>query len=103
MAWKNVDLIGHTYYNLPIAKWAEVVHRRFLRLNMNADIRVKYFYQDIRVASAKEHAKEMRGELLEKARSDAQRISRVYPLANIIKDVNAGADAYTRILDFLKM
>jgi hypothetical protein len=103
MAWKNADLIGHTYYNLPITKWAEVAHRWFLRLNMNADIRVKYFYQDIRKVSDQEQEKELRGELLEKARSQAQRVSRIYPLANIVKDVNAGADMYNRILAFLRM
>lgn len=103
VAWKNADLVGQVYYRLPITKWAEVVHRWFVRLNMNADIRVKYFYQDIRVASEKEQAKELRGELLEKARSASQRVSRVYPLENIVRDVNAGADMYNRILAFLRM
>jgi hypothetical protein len=102
-AWPNTQLIGQIYYRLPIQKWAEVVHRWFVRLNMNADIRVKYFYQDIRVASEKEQAKELRGELLESARSQAQRVSRVYPLENIIKDVSAGADMYNRILAFMRM
>lgn len=102
-AWRQEEIIGQTYYRLPIQKWAEVVHRWFIRLNMNADLRVKYFYQDIRVASEAEQVKQLKGELLEKARSSAQRISRVYPLENIVRDVSAGADMYARILSFLKM
>ncbi|MFZ1075565.1 MAG: hypothetical protein WAN50_04300 [Minisyncoccia bacterium] len=101
-AWKNTELIGQTYYRLPIQKWAEVVHKWFIRLNMNADIRVKYFYEDIRKATAKEQAKDLQGEALERARSQAQRKVRIYPLANILRDVNAGADMYNRILAFLK-
>jgi len=102
-AWRREEIIGQIYYRLPIQKWAEVVHRWFVRLNMNADLRVKYFYQDIRAVSDKEQEKQLKGELLEKARSSSQRVSRVYPLENIVRDVSAGADMYTRILSFLKM
>ena len=101
-SWKNVELIGQHYYRLPIQKWAEVIYRWFLRLNLNADIRVKYFYDDIRAITAKEKKHHIGGDFLERARSSDQRISRVYPLANILKDVNAGADIYNRILAFLK-
>jgi hypothetical protein len=69
---------------------------------MNADLRIKYFYDDIRAASAAEQEKELRGELLEKARAAPRRISRVYLLNDLIKDVNAGASMYTRILAFLR-
>lgn len=103
VAWKNEQLIGQTYYRLPINIWADVVYSWFLRLNMNADIRVKYFYQDIRKAADAEQNKEMRGEALERARSDSQRITRIYPLCNIVKDVTAGADTRNRILSFLKL
>lgn len=101
--WRNTEIIGQLFFRLPIQRWAEVIHHWFLRLDMNADIRVKYFYQDIRLVSEREQEKELRGELLEKARSAGQRITRIYPLANIIKDVNAGASMYNRILDFLRM
>lgn len=102
-AWKREDLIGQLYFNLPIQKWAQVIHHWFLNLGMNADIRVKYFYDDIRAASDKEQEKELKGEVLERARSDARRPTRVYPLANIIKDTSAGADLFGRILAFLRM
>lgn len=102
MAWKAGDLIGQTFYRLPLEKWAEVVHRWYVRLNLDADIRVKYHYDDIRIASEKEQERELRGEVLERARSSARRKPRVYPLEYIIKDVNAGADLQRRILAFLR-
>jgi hypothetical protein len=102
MAWRQTQLIGETFYRLPIEKWADVVHRWYLRLSLDADIRVKYNYADIRAATEKEQAKELRGEELEKARSSARRKPRVYPLEYIIKDVNAGADLRKRILAFLR-
>jgi hypothetical protein len=102
MAWKAKDLIGQTFYRLPLQKWAEVVHRWYIRLNLDADIRIKYHYDDIRLASEKEQEKELRGEVLERARSSARRKPRVYPLEYIIKDVNAGADLQKRILAFLR-
>lgn len=102
LLWKDVELIGQIYYKLPIQKWAEVMYRWFIRLNMNADIRKKYNYEDIRVAAAREQQKEMRGDLLERARSTERRVPATYPLANIIRDVNAGADMTKRILSFLR-
>jgi hypothetical protein len=101
-AWKSDLLIGQIIYRLSIHKWAEVVHRWFIVLGMNADLRLKHFYQDIRVAAEKEQARQLKGELLDKARSHPQRIARVYRLADLMKDVNAGADMYNRILDFLR-
>lgn len=102
-AWPAKDLIGQVYFKLPIQKVAELVHKWFNTLGMNADIRIKYFYEDLRVAAEKEQEKQLMGDLLEVARSGAKRISRVYPLANIMKDVGAGADVYNRILAFVRM
>lgn len=103
LAWNRDDLVGQTYYRLPIQKWAYVVHRQFVRLSMNADICVKYFYDDIRAVSEEEQLRGLKGDLLGKARGVGRRVSRVYPLDNIIKDVNGGADLYTRFLAFLRM
>ena len=101
-AWSNQQLIGQHAYRFSIQTWAEVIQTWFLRLDMNADLRIKYFYDDIRAASAAEQEKELRGELLEKARAAPRRISRVYLLNDLIKEVNAGASMYTRILAFLR-
>lgn len=102
VAWKRWELVGQTFYRLPIEKWAEVLHRWYLRLNLDADIRVKYHYDDIRAVSEKEQEKELRGDVLRKARSSDRRKPRVYPLEYIIRDVNAGADLRKRLLSFLK-
>lgn len=102
MAWKRSQLIGQTFYRLPIERWAEVLHRWYIRLNLDADIRVKYHYDDIRRATEKEQAKELRGDVLNRVRSSTRRTPRVYPLEYIVKDVNAGADLQKRLLSFLK-
>ena len=102
VAWKIRDLIGQTYYRLPLQKWAEVVYGWYRRLDMDADIHVKYHYDDIRVATGRELERDRGGEVLWKARSSERRRPRVYPLENIIKDVNAGADLQKRILSFLQ-
>lgn len=102
-AWKDVDLIGQRFLRVPIVKWADAIYYWFIKLHLNSDIRVKYFYDDIRKASEHEQMKQLKGEVLEKARSDARRSTRIYPLQHIIKDVNAGADLHKRILAFLRM
>jgi len=99
--WKNDHITGEYFYKLPIQSWADVLLKWFLKLEMNADIRVKYHKDDIRNAAAIEQEKEKRGEVLGKARSFAQRPCYIYPLRNIIKDTSAGADLRGRILAFL--
>ena len=102
-AWSSDVLIGQTQYTRTIESWADIVEGWFRRLGSNADIVVKHFYDDIRAATAKEQEKELRGEVLEAARSKNRRIQRVYTLAEIVKDVNAGDTLYNRIYAFLRM
>lgn len=102
MAWKPDQLIGQTFYRLPIEKWAEVLYRWYQRLRLDADIRVKYHYDDIRVVSEQEQERELRGEKLNRARSAARRPPKVYPLEYIASDLSAGADLQKRILAFLR-
>ena len=73
-----------------------------MRLNLDADVRIKYNYVDIRKANAEEEEKKLRGEILNKSRDRLRRKARVYPLEYIIRDVNAGADLEKRFLSFLK-
>jgi len=103
MVWKREELIGDTFYRLPMSRWADVILYWFVKLKMNADIRIKYHYRDIRKAAEEEQQKNLRGEKLLPARDEKNRIPRIYPLANIIKDTAAGADLYSRILDFVRM
>jgi hypothetical protein len=89
-------------YKLPIQKWAEVLLNWYSRLEMNADIYMKYARDDIRAASDKEQEKQLMGEVLGKARSFERRTRYSYPLKNIIKDTAAGADLLGRIRAFLE-
>lgn len=100
--WQPEHLTGEMFYVLPLEKWAEVLLRWFMRLDQRADIRVKYGRMSIRDAQTAEAERKLRGELLNKARSFDQRSCAIYPLKNIIKDVNAGADLQKRLLAFLR-
>lgn len=100
--WKTEEVFGEVFYRLPIQKWADVLTTWFMKLNMDADIRIKYARDDIRSVAMKEQERDRGGELLGKVRSDARRSTSVYPLKNIIKDTNAGADLRGRILAYLK-
>lgn len=100
--WKPPQLVGEIFYRLPIQKWADVLFDWFKRLEMRADIRIKYGKMSVRDAQRKEEERGLKGDLLEKARSFEQRPCIIYPLKNIIKDTNAGADLHGRILAFLK-
>jgi hypothetical protein len=102
MAWKPEQLIGQTFYRLPIERWSEVLYRWYQRLSLDADIRVKYHYDDIRAVAGLEQEKELRGEKLGRARSTVRRPPKVYPLEYIASDVSAGADLQKRILAFLR-
>jgi len=85
-----------------MTKWADVLLSWFLRLGLDADIRIKYARDDIRSVAMREQEKQMRGELLTAARSDERRSTSIYPLNRIIKDTAAGAGLHGRILAFLK-
>jgi hypothetical protein len=100
--WRGSEVWGETYYNLPMKKWADVLLSWFVRMGLDADIRIKYARDDIRGAAMREQEKRMDGELLRKVRSEDRRSSSIYPLAHIIKDTSAGAGLHSRILAFLK-
>jgi hypothetical protein len=100
--WKNEQVIGEVFYNLPMQKWADVITNWFVKLGLNADIRIKYARDDIRDAARKEQDRQLRGDILEKARSGERRSMSVYPMANIIKDTANGADLRGRILAYLQ-
>lgn len=100
--WKGEEVYGEVFYRLPIEKWADVLLSWFVRLGLDADIRIKYARDDIRTVAMREQEKQMGGEILLEARSDKRRSTAVYPLHNIIKDTSAGAGLRERILAFLK-
>lgn len=100
--WRAEEVHGEVFYRLPMQKWSDVLLSWFLKLGLNADIRIKYARDDIRGAAFKDIEKRMDGEILEKARSFDRRSTSIYSLANIIKDTSAGAGLHERILAFLK-
>ena len=93
-------------HNALIVRTKQAIRRpdgSFLKFDHNADIRVKYNYRSIRDAAAQEQAKSMGGEVLNIARGPGNRVPRLYPLRNILKDASNGADLYGRFLAFLRM
>lgn len=100
--WKNEEVVGEIWYRLTMQKWADVLTKWFMRLESNADIRIKYARDDIRTAAAQEQARNRGGELLAKVRDPERRASSIYPLAHIIRDTSAGADLRGRILAYLQ-
>jgi hypothetical protein len=100
--WKPEHLVGEIFYRLPLEKWADVLLSWYTRLDLKADIRIKYGRMSIRDAQTMEAERKLRGELLEKARSFDKRSVYIYSLKNIIKDTSAGADLRGRILAFLR-
>jgi len=99
-AWEGTQVSGQIAFRLTAQDWAKVVLKYYQKLEMRADIYMKYHPQDIRTAAAREQASQHMGEVLLGARRS--RRPRIYPLANIIKDTSAGADLETRFLAFLR-
>jgi hypothetical protein len=92
--WKGSQVHGEVFARLSNQGWATLLYRYFTKLGHNADIYVKRPRRDIRVAARAEQHKTMMGELLEATRKKREVF--IYPLKNIIKDVNAGADPVKR-------
>lgn len=99
--WKSDMVIGEVFYRLGVQKWTDVLLSWFLKMDLNADIRIKFAREDIRSAAVKEQDKQMMGDLLREVRSDQKRATAIYRLVNIIKDTSAGADLRGRIHAFL--
>jgi hypothetical protein len=98
--WDGEEVWGQIFCRLNAAGWAQVVLKWFLRLEMDSDITMKYHPDDIRSAAMREQEKQRMGEDLGRVRR--RRAIRIYPLARIIKDVNAGADLAERIRAFIR-
>ena len=97
--YESKDTIGERVLQLTEQNWAYAIQKMFLRLNMDADLYLKYHPTDIRYKSAMEMARNMGGEEIAKARKN--RGLHIYPLRNIITDTKHGADLYGRIRAFI--
>jgi hypothetical protein len=100
VVWEGAQVSGQIAYRLTAQDWAKVVLKYYQKLEMRADIYMKYHPQDIRTAAALEQSKQHMGDVLLGARRS--RRPRIYPLSNILKDTSAGADLEARFLAFLR-
>ena len=96
---KSSQTIGERYYKLTEQDWAHAILKVFMRLEMDADIYLKYHPTDIRYKAAMEMARNRGGEEIAKARGN--RGLHIYPLKNIISDTKHGSDLYKRIRIFI--
>ena len=99
MLWDEKKLVGELFFNLAARNWAHVILKWMMKLDMNADIYLKYHPTDIRYKAAMEVARGRQGEEIGKARKN--RGLHIYPLKNIIKDTGNGANLYDRIFAFI--
>lgn len=98
--WKGEDVWGQILARLTAQGWAELVLKYFMKLEMKADIVIKYHPDDLRNAAMLEQEKQRLGQDLNRVRT--RRIAKIYPLRNIIRDTSAGAELLNRFLAFIR-
>jgi hypothetical protein len=98
--WHPDDVIGEMLIKTTLQHWADVVVYWFVRLDLDADIKLKYHPSDIRSAAAREQAKQYMGELLNASR--VQRAVELHTMRDIIKEASTGAQLRTCILHRLQ-
>ena len=99
MMWDEKKLVGELFFNLTPKDWAHVILKWMTKLELNADIYLKYHPTDIRYKAAMEVANSRKGEEIGKARKN--RGLHIYPLKHIIQDTGNGANLYDRIVAFI--
>lgn len=100
--WQLEQLIGEKVYVLTPQNWATALVRLFMLCAHDADIVLKYSPDDIRSITSKEQTKQIKGDLLTRARNwRKKRGTAIYRLANIIKDTSNGADLHGRFFAFI--
>jgi hypothetical protein len=97
--WDPKFVTGELQFNNTMQQWAEYIYHYYRKLDHNCDICLKHSKDDIRVMAEREQERQRGGELLGKARE--KRAIYVYPLTNIIKDLQGGADIVNRFKAFL--
>lgn len=97
--WRQDQLSDMRLFRLNHQQWATVIARYFIRLNHDADLYYKANPLDIINPTLQEQVNFKGGELMNKA--IMSRVPVMYPLANLYKDLSAGADLEKRILAFI--
>jgi hypothetical protein len=98
--WEGEEVHGQIAARLDAKGWTQAILKYLYRLDMNADIRIKYHPTDIRSAALREQESQRMGEDLGRARS--KRAVRIYTMRAIIKDTSAGASLTSCILGFVR-
>ena len=97
--WRSEQTVGERFFKLTEQDWAYAILKMFRRLNLDADIYLKYSREDIRYKAAMEMARNRGGE--EIAKAHRLRGLFIYPLRNLITDTKNGAELYGRIRAFI--
>lgn len=97
--WPADKMTGERLVKLTEQNWAYAILQFFIKLNMDADIYLKFHPTDIRYQTAMEMARYQGGEALAVAKKN--RGLAIYPLKNIIKDTKNGAELYTQFRKFI--
>lgn len=99
--WRHEQVIGELLFNLPMRKWAEVMHRYFRLFEYNSDLYLKFAPKDIRSVTKAHLEKQSWAGVQKLEKTRAERAKALYPLRNIVTDLHAGADLEKRIYAFL--
>ena len=97
--WDPKQVTGELWFNNTMQQWAEYIYHYYRKLDHNCDVCLKHSSDDIRVLAEREQERQRGGELLDRMRE--KRGLYVYPLVNIIKDLQGGADIINRFKAFL--
>ncbi|MCK4306537.1 MAG: hypothetical protein KAY24_20005 [Candidatus Eisenbacteria sp.] len=97
--WRSEQTVGERFFNLTVQDWTYAILKMFRRLQMDADLYLKFHREDIRYRTMMEMARDRGGEEIAKARK--LRGLHIYPLRNIVKDVGNGSEMYSRIRAFI--
>ena len=97
--WDSAQTTGERLCKLTEQNWAYAILDMLRRLDLDADVYLKYHPTDIRYQTMMEMARHRGGEEVAKARKN--RGLHIYPLKNIIQDTKHGADLYGRIRAFI--
>jgi len=97
---KGSDVGGETLARLSLQGWANAIVNKIMKLDMSADVRVVYSFEDVRSAAVREQDKYRAGEHLGSVRRG--RAVRTYLLHDIVVDTTHCADLVSRIKAFLE-
>jgi hypothetical protein len=97
---RGSELEGEILARLSLQRWSQAIVNKIMKLDMSADVRVVYSFEDVRSATAREQDKYRAGEHLGSVRRG--RAVRTYLLHDIVVDTTHCADLVSRIKAFLE-